>query len=369
MVRRAEVCAPWATPCHDCIEHGRGEDSDDGHDHGLVGAHDPHWDDHDGHDPHWEYVDGCVHTCPLCNPGLGGYAHDPFEVVALSQANGTDEGSPQNGAKMAPPMKAPPPKPEEALPPAEAPPPKPKKAPPPLHAPPPKPKKAPPPQCPPLKAAPPQLQQQLWDVVMKLRAELRVPKPKKAPPPLHAPPAKPKKAPPPPYPPLKAAQPRLQQLAWDVVKKPRAERPVPARPKEASAETAVAAAAHQSVELSVGPTPDQTNDAPEDGQMLKAAPPALQQQLLSAAKPAPPQLKRGMARALQKDANLAPPRKALQPKLKAAPPPAEVPPPKPKKAPPPLNPEEPKKAPPPLRPPPKWPPSNGQSSHERYIPN
>ena len=356
MARRAKVCAPWATPCHDCIEHGRGEDSDDGHHHGPVG------------DPHWEYVNACVHTCPLCNPGLGGYARDPFEVVAPSQANDTDEGRPQNGVKMAPPRKAPPPKPEEALPPAEAPPPKPKKAPTPLHAPPPKPKKALAPQCPPLKAAQPQLQQTLWDVLKKLRAELRVPKPKKAQTPHHAPPAKPKKAPPPPYPPLKAAQPQLQQLSWDVVKKQRAEWPVPARQKEASAKTAVAAASHQSVELSVGPTPDQTNDAPEEGLMLKAAPPALQQQLCAAAKPAPPQLRRGMARALQKDANLAPPRKALQPKLEAASPPAEAPPPKPKKAPPPHNapPPKPKKARPPLRPPP--PPSKGQSSHEPYIP-
>ena len=43
-------------PCPTCQEHGRGSDSEDGHDHGTD-------------DPAALYIDTCVHLCPLCNHG------------------------------------------------------------------------------------------------------------------------------------------------------------------------------------------------------------------------------------------------------------------------------------------------------------
>ena len=115
--------AVWANPCRDCIEHGRGEDSDDGHDHGPF-------------DPYGKYLNACVHTCPLCNPGYNGYSPNEFDyLVALSQAN--DMGSSSAVAESLPQSREPPP----SL---------------------------------PLKAAPPQLQQQLQQAaVKKARAELK----------------------------------------------------------------------------------------------------------------------------------------------------------------------------------------------------
>ena len=108
--------AVWANPCRDCIEHGRGEDSDDGHDHGPF-------------DPYGKYLNACVHTCPLRNPGRSGYSPNEFDyLVAYSQA------------------RDPPPPPQS---------------------------REPPPSLP-LKAPPPQLQQQLQQaVVKKARAELK----------------------------------------------------------------------------------------------------------------------------------------------------------------------------------------------------
>lgn len=133
---RAKLCAVWNNPCRDCHGHVRGDDIDDGDGH-----------DHEPLDAYAKYVNGCTHTCPLrINPLVNDNALALSQVdvgqasVCMTRRQVNDMGGESS------PFMAPPPHP-------------------------------------PLKAAPPELQQQLQAAVKKARVD---PKKAPAPPPVPA---------------------------------------------------------------------------------------------------------------------------------------------------------------------------------------